>query len=155
MLRRPLEPKQYTSGDYQQALADAGTLASMGRIGTCWDNALAESFWAVLKNELIYTRAWPTRKTARTAIFDYIEGLSTTRTATPPGSRPSQHLSTQPGEDQVPRSAVVRAVPKIRRRHSTGGSCSSSVAEQLETMRTRKLQPVEPLLEQRRRVLEP
>jgi len=64
---------QYTSGDYQQALTDAGILASMGRVGTCWDNALAESFWAVLKNELIYTRAWPTRKAARTAIFDYIE----------------------------------------------------------------------------------
>jgi putative transposase len=47
----------------------------MGRVGTCWDNALAESFWAVLKNELIYTRAWPTRKAARTAIFDYIEGF--------------------------------------------------------------------------------
>lgn len=44
----------------------------MGRVGTCWDNALAESFWAALKNELNYTRAWPTRKAARTAIFDYI-----------------------------------------------------------------------------------
>lgn len=66
---------QYTSGDYQRALADAGILPSMGRVGTCWDNALAESFWAVLKNELIYTRSWPTRKAARTAIFDYIEGF--------------------------------------------------------------------------------
>jgi len=66
---------QYTSGDYQQALTDAGILASMGRVGTCWDNALAESFWAVLKNELIYTRAWPTRAGARTAIFDYIEAF--------------------------------------------------------------------------------
>lgn len=64
---------QYTSGAYQQALADADIRASMGRVGTCWDNALAESFWAVLKNELIYTRAWPTRAGARTAIFDYIE----------------------------------------------------------------------------------
>jgi len=64
---------QYTSGAYQQALADAEIRASMGRVGTCWDNALAESFWAVLKNELIYTRAWPTRTAARTAIFDYIE----------------------------------------------------------------------------------
>lgn len=64
---------QYTAGVYQQALADVGIRASMGRVGTCWDNALAESFWAVLKNELIYTRAWPTRRAARTAIFDYIE----------------------------------------------------------------------------------
>lgn len=67
------EGSQYTAGVYQQALADVGIRASMGRVGTCWDNALAESFWAVLKNELIYTRAWPTRAGARTAIFDYIE----------------------------------------------------------------------------------
>lgn len=71
---------QYSARAYQQALAAIGARASMGRVGTCWDNSLAESFWAVLKNELIYTRAWPTRRAARTAIFDYIETFyNTTR----------------------------------------------------------------------------
>lgn len=47
--------------------------ASMGRTGVCWDNALAESFFAALKNELIHRTVFPTREKARTAIAEYIE----------------------------------------------------------------------------------
>jgi transposase InsO family protein len=44
----------------------------MSRKGNCWDNAVAESFFATLKSELIYRAAWPTREKARAAINDYI-----------------------------------------------------------------------------------
>jgi transposase InsO family protein len=47
--------------------------------GECWDNAVAESFFATIKRELIDTRAWPTRVGLRAAIFDYIEGWYNTR----------------------------------------------------------------------------
>ncbi len=46
----------------------------MGSVGDCFDNALAESFFATLKTELVYRHAWPTRQAARTAIFAFIEG---------------------------------------------------------------------------------
>ena len=45
----------------------------MGRTGICWDNALAESFFAALKNELVYRLVLPTRNKARRAIAEYIE----------------------------------------------------------------------------------
>ncbi|MER7810405.1 integrase core domain-containing protein [Streptomyces sp900116325] len=44
-----------------------------GRTGQCWDNALAESFFATIKRELLGTKPWPSRALARTAIFDFIE----------------------------------------------------------------------------------
>ncbi|WP_410676975.1 integrase core domain-containing protein [Amycolatopsis sp. cmx-4-68] len=52
---------------------------SVGRKGQCWDNAVAESFFATIKAELIDRRGWPTRTTAHTAIFEYIEGWYNTR----------------------------------------------------------------------------
>ncbi|MFI5987890.1 integrase core domain-containing protein [Streptomyces sp. NPDC051555] len=45
---------------------------SCGRTGSCFDNAAAESFWALLKEE-IGTRIWPDRATARAEVFDFIE----------------------------------------------------------------------------------
>ena len=45
----------------------------MGRTGVCWDNAMAESFNAALKNERVYRTAYPTREHARTDIARYIE----------------------------------------------------------------------------------
>ena len=54
-------------------------MLSVGRTGQCWDNAVAESFFATIKRELIDTRAWPTRAGLRTAIFDWIEGWYNTR----------------------------------------------------------------------------
>jgi putative transposase len=65
---------QYLSAAYTQVLRAHGLRHSVGRPGTCWDNAVAESFFATLKNELIYVHAWPSRQTARTAVFSYIEG---------------------------------------------------------------------------------
>ena len=73
MLRRPIEFTQYASGDYQQLLAKHGLRGSMSRRGDCWDNAVAESFFASLKPELVYQVQWRTRAEVRTAIFEYIE----------------------------------------------------------------------------------
>jgi putative transposase len=64
---------QYTSADYRLALAEHGITVSMSRRGNCWDNAVAESFFATLKTELVYRRRWKTRLELRNALFDYIE----------------------------------------------------------------------------------
>ena len=68
---------QYASGDYQDVLAAAGIVCSMSRRGNCWDNAVAESFFATVKVELVHDAAWETRAAARSALFEYIEILST------------------------------------------------------------------------------
>ena len=65
---------QYTSLSFGKRLEDEGLVPSMGRAGSAHDNALAESFVATLKTELLYRSSWPTRQVARTAIF---ESLST------------------------------------------------------------------------------
>lgn len=70
---------QYTSADYGEFARANGVVLSVGRKGDCWDNAVAESFFATIKRELIDTRAWPTRAELRTAIFGYIEGWYNTR----------------------------------------------------------------------------
>jgi len=70
---------QYTSLSFSKRLEDEGLLPSMGRVGSAYDNALAESFLATLKTELLYRNTWPTRRAARTAIFEYIEGFYNTR----------------------------------------------------------------------------
>jgi putative transposase len=65
---------QYTSDQYRQALAEHGITVSMSRRGNCWDNAVAESFFATLKTELVYSRRrWRSRVELRAALFDYIE----------------------------------------------------------------------------------
>ncbi len=64
---------QYASGDYRELLSQRGIVCSMSRRGNCWDNAVAESFFATLKTELVYKSNWATRSQARAAIFEYIE----------------------------------------------------------------------------------
>jgi putative transposase len=79
--RRPLEGllhhsdrgSQYASGDYQRVLDAAGIVCSMSRRANCWDNAVAESFFATLKVELVHDATWETRAAARQALFEYIE----------------------------------------------------------------------------------
>jgi putative transposase len=66
---------QYASGQYRQALGQAGLIASMSRRGNCYDNATMESFWATLKLELVYRCCFDTRSQARLQIFDYIEAF--------------------------------------------------------------------------------
>jgi putative transposase len=56
----------------QQARA-AGIAQSMGSRGDCYDNSVAESFFATLKKELVDRRSWPEKAELRTEIFDFIE----------------------------------------------------------------------------------
>jgi transposase InsO family protein len=63
----------YASGNYQQQLRDNNLRCSMSRKGECLDNAVAESFFGTLKNELIYHEDYKTRAQARQSIFEYIE----------------------------------------------------------------------------------
>lgn len=64
---------QYTSAEYLERLAELGLRHSLGRTGVCWDNALAESFFASLKNERVHQMVYPTRKKAREDVARYIE----------------------------------------------------------------------------------
>lgn len=64
---------QYLSDAYQRVLRHHQVHPSAGATGVCWDNSLAESFLGTLKNELIHRENYPTRRTARTAITEYIE----------------------------------------------------------------------------------
>ena len=80
--RRPTRPVifhsdrgcQYTSQQFASLATELDVSLSVGRTGQCWDNALAESFFATIKRELLDTTHWPSRAAARTAIFDFIEG---------------------------------------------------------------------------------
>ncbi len=64
---------QYTSEEMSIHLESLGMVGSMGRTGVCWDNALAESFFASLKKELVHRTHFSTREKAYKAIANYIE----------------------------------------------------------------------------------
>ena len=65
---------QYTSYAFGKRCREMGVVASMGSVGDCYDNAMAESFFATLECELLDRRKFPTQAEARMAIFEYIEG---------------------------------------------------------------------------------
>ncbi len=66
---------QYAAQQYRRQLAAHGIVCSMSAKGDCWDNAVAESFFATLKVELVHERVFATRGQARREIFDYIEAF--------------------------------------------------------------------------------
>ena len=63
----------YTAGDYRDSLREAGIVCSMSRRGDCWDNSVAESFFATLKKELVSRARYATRGEAASSIFEWIE----------------------------------------------------------------------------------
>lgn len=75
MLRRPVESAQFSSGDWQSFLKAYNLLGNMSRRGACHDNAVAESFFQLLKRERIKRKIHSTRQDARADVFDYIEML--------------------------------------------------------------------------------
>ena len=64
---------QYASADFQKLLEKHGAICSMSRRANCWDNAAAESFFALMKRALVFHNQYQTRDQARQSIFDYIE----------------------------------------------------------------------------------
>jgi putative transposase len=64
---------QYCSSEYRQLLEHYGIMTSMSGTGNCFDNAPMESFWGMLKQELIYQNHFKTRQEAIQAITEYIE----------------------------------------------------------------------------------
>jgi putative transposase len=66
---------QYVSLAFGQAARDAGIARSMGSTGDCYDNAVAESFFATLKKELVHRRSWPTRRELTSDVFEYLEAF--------------------------------------------------------------------------------
>ena len=64
---------QYTSYDYQKALARHHMVASMSRKANCWDNAVTETLWATIKRELTDDMEWSSKDELEAALFEYIE----------------------------------------------------------------------------------
>ena len=67
---------QYTAISFGRRLEEVDIVSSMGRTGTALDNAMAESFIATLKTELVHRRRFPDREVARSAIFEYLEAFT-------------------------------------------------------------------------------
>ena len=94
---------QYTSKDFAALARANGVRLSLGLTGCAYDNAVAESFFATIKRELITTRAWRSVAELRRAVFNYIEGWYNTRRLHSPLSylSPAQweaaHRSTEAG----------------------------------------------------------
>ena len=72
VLRRPIESTEYTSAACIDLCERLGLRRSMGRTGSCLDNAVAESFFATLKVELVDRCHYRTRAQARASIFRWI-----------------------------------------------------------------------------------
>lgn len=66
---------QYAGHMFQKLLKSYYVICSMSRKGNCWDNAVAESFFKIIKSELVYHCKYDTRDEAKESIFEYIEAF--------------------------------------------------------------------------------
>jgi putative transposase len=73
VLQRRIEPSTYTSWAFGRRLRGNGLLGSMGSIGDCFDNSVAESFFGTLQLELLDEHHWKSRQQLAQAIFEWIE----------------------------------------------------------------------------------
>jgi len=64
---------QYACNDFRNHLKKHGFIQSMSRKGDCWDNAVAESFFGIMKTELVYHEQYKNHQDALHSIFEYIE----------------------------------------------------------------------------------
>jgi len=89
---------QYTSDSYAMTCRDMGIVQSMGSVGDSYDNAMAESFWASLKRELVDDAHYSTKEEARTAVFEWLVWYNRERLHSSIGYRPpeeyEEHLLT-------------------------------------------------------------
>lgn len=89
---------QYTSDDYRLLCGDLHVIQSMGSVGDSYDNAMAESFWASLKRELVDDAHYATKEQARVALFEWLvwynrERLHSSIGYCPPEEYEEQHLT--------------------------------------------------------------
>jgi transposase InsO family protein len=96
---------QYTSGDYALLAGDLEVTLSTGRTGQCWDNALAESFFASLKGECLGQQPWPSRAAARHATVDYIAWYNGTRLHSALGYLTPNEFETAAHEEVIQQAA--------------------------------------------------
>jgi transposase InsO family protein len=66
---------QYACTDFRKELAQHGFIQSMSRKGDCWDNAVAESFFSIMKTELVYHEKYGGHQDTLHSIFEYIEAF--------------------------------------------------------------------------------
>jgi putative transposase len=92
---------QYTSGAYATLAGDLEVTLSTGRTGQCWDNALAESFFASLKGECLDQQPWLTRAAARHATVEYIAWYNGTRLHSALGYRTPDEFETTTHEEVI------------------------------------------------------
>jgi transposase InsO family protein len=109
-------PRPYAGDDYRAALAQRGIFASMSGKGDCYDNAVAESFFATLKAEHLDHETFPSREVARASIAEYIEGFynAAWRHSSTAASVPSS-LNCDPTSPRWAQSHCPRRRRKIRR----------------------------------------
>jgi putative transposase len=75
-----VQGSQFVSLPFGQACGKVSIARSMGSKGCAYDNAVAESFFATLKRELVHRRSWPTRRELISEVFEFVEGFyNTTR----------------------------------------------------------------------------
>ncbi len=111
MLRRSLEPKQYTSFVFTAHLIEAGIDASIGTVGDALDNALMESTIGLYKTELIKPRGpWRTLAGVELATAEYVDWFNTRRLHTAIGGVPpaeyeaAYYAQTQPDPGAGPKN---------------------------------------------------
>ena len=92
---------QYTSSDYALLASDLEVRLSTSRTGQCWDNALAESFFASLKGECLDHQPWPTRAAACRATVEYIAWYNGTRLHSALGYRTPDEFETATDEEAL------------------------------------------------------
>ena len=100
---------QYASGAYRALLAAHGAVASMSGKGDCYDNAVAESFFATVEHELLADVTFVSRAVARTAIFDFIVWYNSERRHSS-----LDYVSPVMYEQHLPRTPREQPKPRVR-----------------------------------------
>jgi hypothetical protein len=145
VLHRPLEPKQYTSLVFTEALRDAGITGSIGSVGDALDNALIESTIGLFKTEVIDLehRSWTSWRQVEQAVAAWVHWFNHSRPT--PRSGTSHPSNTRPPTMRQPPATARRSRPKQALRRIQGGSPQPSPSpnnEHTSSARTREGAPV-------------
>jgi len=102
---------QFTAAAFTQELTDHGVLASVGRVGCAYDNAMAESFVDSFKTELVSDRVFQSRSQLELAVVEYISWFNNDRLHENLGDIPPAEFEDLHGERPPPASARLRLAP--------------------------------------------